>query len=135
MNRALEFHDSTLASIKIQGEDVLLRFAPAYVHESKGMPGIDRGIGLAQEVEVCIQSGTITTSIPKMPIDVTDGILVFRGKDQRALISVPLLLQGPIRLELMTRCGHSVSIEGIGIKTIAIGPSKRVEHFAGVVDP
>jgi hypothetical protein len=135
MNRALEFHDSTLASIEKRGEDVVLSFVPAYVHESNGVPGVDRGMGYTQDVEFWIRSGSITTAVPEMPIDLADGTLAFGGSDDWDPISVPLELHGPVRLELTTFQGQLLSVEGAGAKTEAIGPSTFVELFPGVDAP
>jgi hypothetical protein len=42
-NRAIEIHDSILASVSIAQGRAELTFSSVYIHQSEGKPGIDAG--------------------------------------------------------------------------------------------
>jgi hypothetical protein len=135
MNRAIEFHDSTLAGFEKRGEDIVLSFSPAYVHETGGSPGVDAGIGHLQDVEIWILGGSITTTLPEMPVELFDGILVPRGDGLDGLMSLPSERLDPVRLDLTTCTEQLLSFEGSGAKIMATGPSTYLDDFPGMDKP
>jgi hypothetical protein len=47
LNCSIEIHDSALNSVETQGT-LLKLFIQAYIHKSKGVPGVDPGTGWVQ---------------------------------------------------------------------------------------
>src|SRR3989442_13679346 len=63
-NRAIEFHDSTLLSVVLEGRDMRIAVS-AYGHESEGEPGRDAGTGWEQDVDFILTSAVAETMLPQ----------------------------------------------------------------------
>jgi hypothetical protein len=96
VNSAIEIHDSTVAEIAKCNGVVTVHFRPAYLHQSEGRPGVDRGIGLFQEAELTFSDSSIDGSLPDLPCDVMDGEIVLSGKVHNN--EIPYLLRPSARL-------------------------------------
>ncbi len=67
MNSAIEIHDSTLQRIDIHG-DALAVTVDAYIHRSPGRPGVDRGTGWSQLVQLRFAKGLVSRGVSDRPM-------------------------------------------------------------------
>jgi len=131
MNRCLECHDSSIGELRQNGEDALVLFDEAYVHESKGQPGVDPGTGWTQLTELRIHCCTVSDEPPALPADVWDGWLECGGERYDNLFALPFSFRGTVRLRLELCSGHRIDLQGSGITVVAVGPAEYVEEFSG----
>ena len=128
MNSAIEIHDSTLQRIEVSGDEVVATL-DAYIHRSPGRPGVDRGTGWSQLVQVRFAKGQVSGSVGEVPMKLLDGRLVLSGTTHENTISIPLDHAGPSRLELESWNERRVTIEGQGVSCQLAGPATYVEDF------
>src|SRR6478752_5375621 len=74
LHRAIEFHDSKLASVEQVGATVVLSFDAIYIHESVGVPGVDAGVGWYQPCTFTISDAQVSSS-GSLPSSVADGFV------------------------------------------------------------
>jgi hypothetical protein len=67
VNSIVEIHDSELAGTTLIGRDLALRLEPAYVHRSAGRPGIDRGSGWLQDIDLVISEANVESLPAELP--------------------------------------------------------------------
>ena len=72
-NRAIEIHDSVLASVSFSQGDAQLYFSSVYIHQSEGVPGRDPGSGWVQRAVLRIRDAKMEGTFSEFPVDLTDG--------------------------------------------------------------
>ena len=127
-NRAIEFHDSTLDSVTVNGSDVVLHFSSAYIHQSDGNPGWDAGSGWVQEARLHISGASLTGGISNLPCDLWDGRLRLDGKLSE-MLPIPLDYQGHVQLDLEEM--ETLRIFGTYVRLELVGEASYVEEFSG----
>lgn len=127
-SRALEFHDSQLESVAGDSNGLSLTLQ-AYVHESRGRPGIDPGTGWHQRVLVKIEDPVCDLG-SLAPSSIADGELWTPNGHRVGIVPIPLDEDGKIRLDLQFT-GAAVSLTGSRIVIAPIGEPKFVDHFPG----
>lgn len=130
MNRRVEIHDSHLVSVIRESGFVVLRFDPAYVHESEGSPGVDPGTGWIQTVEVRVVNGALQAPVRDVPSDAWDGWVMTGQVRHSNGFPLPFEFQGPVELWLELRSGAEVIVRGDGIVASALGDPEYVEVFS-----
>ncbi|MCI0559438.1 MAG: hypothetical protein MN733_13160 [Nitrososphaera sp.] len=131
-NRIIELHDSEIEDIASRGDgSAVIRFSTAYVHESDGVPGVDKGIGLVQRAELIIERGQMTGKAPSFPMQISSGFTALSGKKQDNVITIPLDFSGEFEVQIVFVSGHEMSIRGVGAKPIMYGEPEYVEEFPG----
>ena len=78
-NRAVELHDSEVATIFYFYGVAVLVFSHAYIHQSEGSPGRDAGSGWWQRAELVIQNATEIELPEVWSCEVSDGSLYLDG--------------------------------------------------------
>ena len=134
MNRAIELHDSTLQEIVASGRDRLLRFRPAYIHESEGTPGTDSGEGFTQDVDIILGNARVIEAPVAFPATVTDGRVTIGGIESSNIIRLPLSEGRSVSFGATTDRGETVRIDADSISISMRGVSHYVEPFAGSTD-
>ncbi|MGO9446629.1 MAG: hypothetical protein ACLPXB_17925 [Thiobacillaceae bacterium] len=71
MNWVLEFQDSRITSVSTNRGALALNFSAAYLHKSKGVPGLDAGTGWVQEAVL-----TFLGASSDGPIDIGEGWMI-----------------------------------------------------------
>ena len=134
MNRMVELHDSTLAGITPDGPDLILSLAPAYVHRSAGRPGIDRGSGWLQDIDLVI-SGAVVESLPtEFPVNLSDGSFSVGEVRFDNAIPLPLAVTGAVSLVAVTFGGELLAVHGTGARAVMRGELGYLEEFPGSDD-
>jgi hypothetical protein len=130
-NAALEFHDSELSVLEIQGDSLTLHFAPAYVHRSKGTPGVDPGTGWTQNATVSLLgarlSGAVRLGLPSL----ADGELTLGDHHSPGLLPAPASYVGPVTLMLVFLDDSRLWIRATELRSTLSGEPTYVEDFAG----
>lgn len=130
-NRAIEIHDSTLESISISADHVVLDFSAAYIHQSDGRPAIDAGTGWTQHAVLRVRGDVVSGSLTELPRDIYSGYLTLNGQRFDNLIPIPLSCVGNVELQL-TSGAESVQIRGNRVTLELLGEPEYVEEFSGV---
>jgi hypothetical protein len=89
-NRAIEIHDSTLDRISIRDGNASLYFAPVYIHQSGGTPGVDAGSGWVQKALIQIGGAVVKGSFSQLPRELLDGQIRIGAAVSRNVIPIPL---------------------------------------------
>ncbi len=132
MNRAIELHDSTLAALTVDGADVLVSFRPAYVHTSEGRPGVDRGAGWAQDIDLRI-SGAAIFGIPvAQPVKILGGRIWIDGElEGGGMVPLPLPASYHFELVLVLESDGAVAASGGSPQAVMVGEPRYLEDFPG----
>ena len=125
-NRAIEFHDSTLDSVQVDGTNLTIRFSAAYIHESNGKPGLDAGSGWTQEALIHMKGASVEGTIHELPCNLWDGSLRLGG-DLFEMIPIPLAYEGGIEINLEQ--DGKMRITGTHVHLELVGKAIYVEQF------
>jgi hypothetical protein len=129
-NRAIEIHDSVLASVSFSQGEAHLHFSTVYIHQSEGLPGRDAGSGWVQEAVLRIHDATMEGALSEFPVDLTDGETRMGQNILDNEIPVPLRHKGPFELRLQAKSdGQVVSFAGSGAELELLGDPEYVEEF------
>ena len=129
LNCSIEIHDSFLNSVESEGT-VLKLFVEAYIHKSKGTPGVDPGTVWVQNVILMIENGSFEGYANAFPYDLSDGTLQVDGKCTRNVIPIPLEAKGQVILMLLDkRSGKNMIARGTRISLKLLGEPEYVEQF------
>ena len=133
MNLAIEFHDSELTSIAKRSGLLELRL-DAYIHKSKGTPGVDAGTGWWQDAMLFVADGVVEGEITHWPAELYDGTLEIDGETIENVVPIPLDRCGTIRLTLKP-CFYDdpIVVRGSRVRLeLFQGVPRRVENFPGL---
>ena len=125
LNSSIEIHDSFLNSVETVGKQLELTIE-AYIHKSKGKPGVDPGTGWTQNVLLTIEDGSFDGNIKNIPWDLADGTLQINDQVSDNMIPIPLDQSGQIELTLIDKKsgyrfvarGNRISLKLLGESTI-----------------
>ena len=129
MNRAIEFHDSTVDGVSRRGADVVVSFSKAYIHKSEGEPGVDPGTGWTQEAEFILSNGSIEGELPEFPCWVSDGRVECGGRVSDNCLTLPFHCRGPAKVELVFTDGSTVTVVGENASLNLSGEATYIEDF------
>ena len=129
MNRAIEFHDSKIEKILQEGNDVRVIFAEAYIHQSKGKPGVDAGTGWTQKAELFLKDADVKGRFPEFPAGLWDGHIII--DQRRSMLLIPLDLKVTTETSLVFFSGETVDIKSESASLALIGEPTFVENFRG----
>jgi hypothetical protein len=128
MHRAIEFHDSKLATITVSGLSCVLKLRPAYVHESDGEAGVDPGKGYIQDIDITFDGASAAGLPNALPVDLSFGELSVAGIPTDKL---PIEVRGEVVLRLLTVANQEVIVESSRAHSTYVGNAKFVEKFPG----
>jgi hypothetical protein len=130
VRRAIELHDSELASVSRVDASLVLSFSAVYVHESIGVPGVDAGVGWYQPAALTIAHGEIVSDV-QLPARIADGFIRFAGALHQNLIPVvAVTLDGPIELSLRLSTTETLLVRGTVMTMELSGQLSPVEQFS-----
>jgi hypothetical protein len=130
-NRAIEIHDSVLASVSFSQGEAHLHFSSVYIHESEGAPLRDAGTGWVQKAVLRIHKANVEGSFSEFPADLGGGHTQMGQNVLDNQIPVPLRYKGAfeLRLEAMWQGQAVVSFTGWGAELELLGEPEYVEEF------
>jgi hypothetical protein len=129
LNSSIEIHDSRLESVERQGEKIILRLSPAYIHKSIGEPGVNVGTGWIQDALVIIEQLGAKPTTENLPVYLSNGTLRIDNKEFPNTIPLPMSCQGSIVLDLLTMENERISMKGSSIRVELLGEPVFVEEF------
>lgn len=129
MPEAIELHDSILGAVVRDGTDLIVRFTPAYVHRSEGLPGHDPGSGWSAEVTMRIGNGAARPVGVTLPAAISDGTVTLGDRTLSNLVPLPLRAGDRVRMVLMLASGEELELTGSSFDCAVSGPSTYVEEF------
>lgn len=132
LNGAIELHDTRLGSIgELEDASVIVRFTPAYIHRSVGLPGTDDGFGEAQDCTLVFSFGRIEGEIGELPTYVYSGELCICEALYQNLIDLPIdMRDAPVVLTLfLAHDNRKVEVLGRGLVIHLDGEARYVEEY------
>ena len=128
MNREIELHDTRIQTIERVDGNIVLCLS-AYMHESDGRPGRDRGTGWSLAARLVIENGDFTGPFSSSSLLVSDGHIAVDDRVFDNAIPFPFDERGEIRLHLSGAEG-TLAIRGTRAYLESTGPAVYVEEFS-----
>lgn len=131
MNIAIELHDSTVVAIKPAGSDLVVTLSPVFVHESRGTPGLDPGVGFWRDARLRLRGASSVVLPSSVPVDISDGFLAAGAQRWENVVPVPLDVTAECRLWLQLCDGSECDLHAAGIALELFGTPTGHETFSG----
>ena len=129
MNEAIELHDSTLAALRCDRDEVAVLLDPAYVHRSEGRPAVDTGTGWLQPFELRIGEADVFWPPASLPRRIAAGTLELGGERFGDVVPLPIAYAGPVLLTLLTDAGEQLVVAGRGLSCTPLGEARYLDEF------
>jgi len=126
MNREIELHDTRVERIERTDSKIVL-WLSAYMHESDGRPGLDRGTGWSLPARLVIENGEFDHPFSSPSLWVTDGYIAIGDGVFDNLIPLPFDEHGEIHL-LFSGAEGELAIHGSRVCLEPTGPAVYVEE-------
>jgi hypothetical protein len=126
-NRAIELHDSEVHGIEADGVSIVLSMT-AYLHQSDGRPGFDRGTVWRLPARLVVENGKFDRPFTSPSLEISDGQISIRARVIDNLLPLPFDENGPIRLDFAGAEGELV-IWGDRVYIEEAGPAAYLEEF------
>lgn len=127
----LQLRDSSVEAITTDGDRVRVRFAPAMIVKSQGIPLVDASTLWIQSGELVIEEAQIEGDLPAFPAAVKTGSMEAGGVKYVGSAQLPLDTQGYAQLTLSFAGDETqVLITGAGARLNMEDIPKYVEHIA-----
>ena len=128
----VQLHDSTIVSIAIDAEEeARVRFSPAMIVKSQGIPRVDASTLWRQSGELVIGEAECEGDLPDFPARVLSGSIEAGGLKYVDMIPVPIDVAGYAQLRLSFAEGSSdLVITGISARLEMEDIPKYLEHIA-----
>lgn len=107
----------------------MVRFSPAWVVQSEGIPGVDSSTLWTQSVELVIEACEMEGATPELPARLTGGSVEAGGYRHIDMLPVPLESEGYLALSLIFSSGETVALRGAGGRLALEGHPKYVRHL------
>lgn len=122
MNRALEFHDSGVASVSTDEICLTMSFSEAYVHSSSGIPGVSPGDGYVQPAKLVFSQVSWSGPISEAAGPLSDGVIRLDRKNL-SLLPLPFQAEGDITItaEFTFVSGVRLSVQARAVRCSAEG--------------
>jgi hypothetical protein len=130
LNAAIELHDSVVSGFERTADALVIKCRPAYIHKSKGRPGIDAGVGVVQDLAIRIEGASVAGNFGDLPADVFDGELKVGAETSPNMIALPCSIVDSVRLSLhLSPDYRQVSVSGRRMDVTLEGEAEYVEEF------
>ena len=131
MSTILQLNESTIESISARPDDtVVVRFSPAILIKSQGIPGVDSSTRWTQAGELRISEAEMEGVPAGLPVVPAGGSMACGGYKYVDMMPVPLDAPGFAQLKLRFEPGGgAVTITGEDAMLAMEGDPKYVEHI------
>lgn len=129
MSECVELHDSILGAILRDGTDLIVRFTPAYVHRSDGLPGRDPGSGWSADVDIRFGNGAAQPETVRLPTAIADGTLTLGELTLENEVPLPLHVDDRARMVLTLVSGEQVVLTGSSFASAVLSTYVYIEEF------
>ena len=130
MNEALEFHDSSVSSVRAVDGDLVVAFSEAYVHRSVGEPGVSAGEGFVQPAELVFAGASWSGELGGAHGDLSDGFVVVSGT-KHYLLRLPFDVGSPVSAQLVFVSGSTLQVSAASASCRTSGNARFVDRYAG----
>jgi hypothetical protein len=127
-NRSIELHDTRIERVE-RAERTTILWMSAYLHESEGQPGRDRGTGWTLPARLVIENSEFECPLPSSSLWVIDGRISIADRVLENMMPVPFDEHGEIRVHLSGSEGE-IFITGNHAYLEPIGPAIYIEDFS-----
>ncbi len=132
----IQLHDSEISAVTPIGGSLFISLSTAYIHESNGVPGCDRGLIWTQSAVIKIRSVTSIPNHVEYPIWILRGSLRIGETIYEEFVPALGVFEGEseFRLELSNiddSFRESMIVKGGGITIELEGERSSVEEFDG----
>jgi hypothetical protein len=128
-NKAIELHDSTVGAISYVGNSLVIEFTPAYIHQSVGEPGKDKGTGWIQAVQLRMDDASVTGKSPSLPCKLSDGWLKSDNMTMDNMVPLPYDEIGNITISFHFCTGDEMIITSTHADIVLSGEAIFVDVF------
>ena len=129
----LQLNDSIVSDLSRSGDTAVLRFSPACILKSEGVPGVDASTRWNQTAELRFGEGEIEGEWRAFPLTVEGGRISVNNMTYVDIVPVPLESAGHMKLVLSIRGADSgLVITGSDVRLDLIGDGQYVEHLPAV---
>ena len=129
-NREIELHDTRVERVEQSGTSIVL-WLSAYMHESEGRPGVDRGTGWNLPARLVIEHGEFDRPFSSPFLRVTDGHIAVGDRLYDNGIPLPFDEHGEIHLFLSGAEGE-LAIRGKRAYVEPTGAAVYIEEFSAL---
>jgi hypothetical protein len=129
-NKLIELHDSKVQEIRVVEKDLLLIFSEAYIHQTEGRPGFDKGTVWTQSIELNFHKASLDGKVSGIPGSISDGSFEV-GHKQVDGITIPFKSKESVRLTVVFQSGNEIQISGERMDLKETGQAEYVEEFPG----
>ncbi|OQX19652.1 MAG: hypothetical protein BWK76_03950 [Desulfobulbaceae bacterium A2] len=131
MNRAIEFHDSTITGVHVAGTEVTLAL-DAVIHQSAGIPGRNAGTCWLQRIHIHLHGAVVEQCPATLVNELSFGDVMRNGTKMENLLPLPTRVQGELVIMLATLYGERYQVRASMLETAAVGQPEDVQDFAGL---
>ncbi|CAN5473709.1 hypothetical protein BH11PSE9_BH11PSE9_13980 [soil metagenome] len=124
---SLEFQDSEVANITVDGTTVVVRFSAAHVH--RHADGTDRDAGYLKSLELVCSGGAVLQQDQGCVGRISAGLLTVAGEPMKR-VRIPFETIGDATLELAFTNGSRFHAKASGVVVRVAGGSRFLESFA-----
>jgi hypothetical protein len=128
LKKGLELHDSRIDAVDLSAGNAAVHFSHAYIHKSKGAPGVDPGTGWSQEALLVLSGVEVSGPIPTLPSTISDGYLEVGGI-KHSLLPLPFTRKVSAKLCLTFADGGRLEIVGKRPIVELLGKPIYVDEF------
>jgi hypothetical protein len=124
---SIELAGSTIQSLEIKGNQILISFSPARV--IKTMTGSVERTQWTQQGELIFEQASLVAPQPTLPAICEGGDVGENVYTYRDMIPMPLVSQGRAHCKLKLQSGETLEVEGSAVRLVMQEPAKYVAHI------
>jgi hypothetical protein len=124
----LEFEASVVGAVAEVGDGVTIVLAPAVIHRSEGIAGVDPGTRWLQQAELVFTAAELEGETPALPAAMARGKLRAGVYTYLDMLPVPTEGVGPAAFDLEFADGSRLAVIGETVTLRLHGDAKYVEH-------
>lgn len=129
MDEAIELHDSVFDSVEIRDGILIVSLRPAYVHKSRGVPGVDVGSGFLQDVSIEFVGHEMVGDARDLPADILNGDFELDGTVFQNMIKLPCDGR-PAKLRLnLWPDNRSITVSGTNVRVKPLSEAIYDDEF------
>lgn len=131
--RVIQLRGSQIEAVTTDKPVINVRFAPALLVKSEGVPGVDASTLWRQAAVLAFRNGEIEGELPSFPARLAGGKITVNRVSYVDMIPTPLDSAGFIQLVLsFVEAQRELAIVGTGASLELLGQGKYIEHLAPV---
>lgn len=126
----IQLRDSEIDALDTDERGVSIRFAPAFVVKSEGVPGVDASTLWTQAAVLTFEDGEIEGDLPPLPGRLAGGKITVNRLSYVDMIPTPLDSAGFIRLALnFVEAQREIAVVGTSVSLELLGHGKYIKHL------